>query len=195
MWLLTTTDNCDFVKLNTILFQCSQENKLEKCFVFMHSNKFLISVPLMSTKTRFLAAIKEKNGISIRYHGHTMDGKSVVVSTYILKRVKMSIPFYYMYLLVFWKVAGQMANSKDPDQTLRRLIWVYTVCSGLSVLIRRVFHSIGFCLPEDYMFQACEKRFEWVHSVYAWTRDKGLNIRSCNFYPLIESRLSKIRIL
>ena len=32
-----------------------------------------------------------------------------------------------------------MANSVDPDQTplLRRLIWVYTVCSGLSVPIGR----------------------------------------------------------
>ena len=41
-----------------------------------------------------------------------------------------------------------MANSVDPDQTplLRRLIWVYTVCPGLSVRINRIYticHDLG----------------------------------------------------
>ena len=36
------------------------------------------------------------------------------------------------------------ANSVDPDETprLRRLIWVYTVCSGLSVQIQTVKYNI-----------------------------------------------------
>ena len=38
------------------------------------------------------------------------------------------------------KIAGWVANSVDPDETphLRCLIWVYTVCSGMSVPILMV---------------------------------------------------------
>ena len=51
-----------------------------------------------------------------------------------------------------------MTNSVDPDQTprfLRRLIWVYTVCKGLSVPILKVItvvnvynHNLYKCLSE-----------------------------------------------
>ena len=36
-----------------------------------------------------------------------------------------------------------MANTVDPDQLLR-LIWVFTVCSGLSVPILRVIMVLFF---------------------------------------------------
>ena len=45
---------------------------------------------------------------------------------------------------VVYKKAGCVANSVDPDETLhlRRLIWVYTVCSGLSDQIYTVKYNI-----------------------------------------------------
>ena len=36
------------------------------------------------------------------------------------------------------KLAGWVANSVDPEQMPRRLIWVFTVCSSLSFRIRWV---------------------------------------------------------
>ena len=39
-------------------------------------------------------------------------------------------------------------------------------------------------------FEAYEKRFKIVHSIYVRTKDKGLNIRSCTFYPKSDSRLA-----
>ena len=42
-----------------------------------------------------------------------------------------------MYMLMRLKTAGQVANSVDliRRRVLRRLIWDYTVCSGLPVTI------------------------------------------------------------
>ena len=47
--------------------------------------------------------------------------------------------------MLYLKIAGRVTNSVDPDETprLRRLIWVYTVCSGLSDQIHAVKYNIG----------------------------------------------------
>ena len=57
--------------------------------------------------------------------------------------------FWMLFLILFFnnsillpvsvcKIAEWVANSVDPDQPQRRLIWIYTTCSGLSVRIRRI---------------------------------------------------------
>ena len=45
------------------------------------------------------------------------------------------------------KIARWVANSVDPDESphLRHLIWVYTVCSGLSDKINTIKYNIWKC--------------------------------------------------
>ena len=46
--------------------------------------------------------------------------------------------------MLYLKIAGCVANSVDPDEKprLRRLIWVYTVCSGLSDQIHIIKYNM-----------------------------------------------------
>ena len=73
-------------------------------------------------------------------------------------------PYYYLSLNL--QIARLIAKSVDPDQTLirrrvlRRLIWVYTLCSGRSVRMLRVYAVAA---------RMCHKK--WVpRSVYKSTQ-------------------------
>ena len=59
-----------------------------------------------------------------------------------------------------------MANSVDPDDQmlLRHLIWVTTVCSGLSVPILGLLQFSGLC--ENYLYGKCPKIFKALFLIF-----------------------------
>ena len=46
----------------------------------------------------------------------------------------------FTYPMLCLKIAGWVANSVDPDETLHLLIWVYTVCSRLPNAYSKVYN-------------------------------------------------------
>ena len=73
-----------------------------------------------------------------------------------------------------YKIAGWVTNSIDPDQTPRSAVWAYTICSGLSVRVRRLRTVIWSNRIPNYTESAseCILKLNEIMSVFPGALEK-----------------------